>query len=101
MLIFRLQRKIERVTFSMVVYNGQFEACYLYNRFVIILTKSKRVIELRVATDDAFDSVAYVYFFLRISPKLRRHMEKSSASYFIRCTIFSRGGRRYYAKQQS
>lgn len=40
----------------MVVYNGQFEAYYLYDRFVIILAKSKRVIELRVATDDAFNN---------------------------------------------
>lgn len=40
----------ECVIFSMVIYNGRFEAYYFYNRFVIILAKGKRVIEPRVAT---------------------------------------------------
>lgn len=45
-------------------HNGLFEAYHFYDRFVIILAKGKRVIELRVATDDAFYRVAYVYLFL-------------------------------------
>lgn len=38
----------ERVTFSMVIYNGRFEAYYFYDRFVTILAKNNRVIELRL-----------------------------------------------------